>query len=739
MQHLLRWLGRLVVLTSLALFLAGQPLSSRPAAPPANDVSAGDAATKLFWSFRKPILHAPPSFAPGDKGLILNPIDQFILTKLRQKGLTPAPRADALTLVRRASFDLLGLPPTPEMIERFKKDPSPKGFARLVDELLNSPHQGERWGRHWLDVARYADSGGFETDMYYRNAWRYRDYVVRSFNSDKPYDRFVLEQVAGDELWPDELEMAGAQTVLPALQRALEARTGTGLYALGPQVHESNMDGRKREYEELTDWVDTTGSVFLGLTMGCARCHDHKFDPISQKDYFSLQAVFASARIIEEPIINPMEQADHKQHYPRILAVDEARKAYRLFEKKTAGRPLTPAQQAEKQRLRDRISQAVLDMPESATSSPNTRWDGLMEVPAVTVLSSQLPSRVPAVHILKRGDLDRPRQRVGPDLPAILRRATGYRTALPATGSRSALARWLVQPDHPLTARVMVNRVWHWHFGEGLVSTPGDFGKMGQPPSHPELLDWLAIQFVRNGWRLKDLHRLIMNSAAYQRSSRFASKENVRIDADNRLLWRANRRRLEGEAIWDNLHATAGTLNPALGGRPVVPPLIEEELSALRDRWHWTVSADPAEHTRRGMYILVRRNFRFPLLEAFDAPVNSVSCPKRETTTVAPQALWLMNNRVAQQQARAFAARLVRETGSKPENWIERAWLLALGRPPTAKERSSAQELLAELERSGTPLPDLPAELKAIPSARASALVKLCLAVFNLNEFVHVD
>jgi hypothetical protein len=589
-------------------------------------------------------------------------------------------------------------------------------------------------------VARYADSGGFETDVYYRNAWRYRDWVVRSFNDDKPYDRFVLEQIAGDELWPDELEMEGMQTVTARTRRALEARIGTGLFALGPQVHESNMDGKKRSYEEWTDWVDTTGSVFLGLTLGCARCHNHKFDPISQKDYYSLQAVFAGTQVVEEPVINPMEQADHKQHYPRILAVDEARRAYRLFEQRTRGRALNPTEQAERQRLRDRIAQAVLDLPESATSSPNTRWDGLMEIPRASVLSTRLPARIPEVRVLYRGDLDRPRLRVGPDLPAVLRRATGYRTPLPGPhGSRLALARWLVQPDHPLTARVMVNRVWQWHFGQGLVSTPGDFGKMGQPPSHPKLLDWLATEFVRGRWSLKHLHRLIMTSAAYQRSSRFDHAGNRRIDADNRYLWKANRRRLEGEAIWDALHATAGTLNRTVGGRPVVPPLVEEELAALRDRWHWTVSADPAQHTRRGLYILSRRNFRFPLLEAFDAPVNSVSCPKRETTTVAPQALWLMNNRIVQQQAHAFAARLAREAGARPADWIDRAWRLALGRPASKEERASASELLAELERSGTPLADLPAELKRLPAARAAALVKLCLAVFNLNEFVHVD
>jgi hypothetical protein len=692
----------------------------------------------VFWSLRKPARPKVPELTPA--GGLTHPIDRFVEAKRREKGLRVAPQAGPAALVRRAYFDLVGLPPPPEKVEAFVKDPSAEAFARLVDELLASPAYGERYARHWLDVARYADSGGFETDIYYKNAWRWRDWVVGSFNADKPYDRFVMEQVAGDERWPDELSLEGSYEMPKRRREALEARTGTGLYGLGPQVHESNMDGKKILYEQLADWVDTTGAVFLGLTVGCARCHDHKFDPITQKEYFSLQAVFASARLVEEPIVNPMELADQKQHYPRLVAVDEARRAYRLFEKRTAGRPLRAAEQAERQRLRDRIAGAVLDVPENASSTPGSRWDTLLEVPTVTVLAPRSAALVPAIRVLNRGDLDRPRQRVAPDLPGALRRATGYDEPLPGPfGSRSALARWLVRPDHPLTARVMVNRVWGWHFGRGLVATPGDFGKMGVPPSHPELLDWLACEFVSKGWRLKELHRLIMTSRTYRLASAFDDPDNRRIDPDNRYLWRGNRRRLEGEAIWDALHAAGGNLNPARGGRPVVPPLVEEELASLRDRWHWPASADPADHTRRGLYVLARRNFRFPLFEAFDAPVNAVSCPRRETTTVAPQALWLLNNSVVRRQARAFAARIVREAGDKPEAWVERAWRLALGRPPSKRERGQALGLLAELERGGVRLAGGPAELAKLPPPRAAALVQLCLAVFNLNEFVHVD
>ena len=503
-------------------------------------------------------------------------------------------------------------------------------------------------------MARYADSGGYETDMYFRNAWRYRDYVVKSFNDDKPYDRFVQEQIAGDEIWPDDLALDGSYAMPKQKLEHLEARIGTGLYALGPQIHESNMDARKLDYERLTDWADTTGSVFLGLTLGCARCHDHKFDPISQADYYGLQAIFAGSREVEIPLINGMEIADFKQHYPRIVAVDEARRAYRLFEKRVAGRKLSAEEENEKRALRDKIAAAVLELPEQGASTPNDRFDGLMEVPTASVLGHVDPALVSDVHVLGRGDLDRPKRKVSPEVPAILRAASGYRQPLAGPfASRKQLALWLTQPENPLTARVMVNRVWQGHFGAGLVATPNDFGRMGLPPSHPELLDWLARRFVASGWSIKQLHRTIMLSDTYQRASAYENPDNLARDGDNRYLWRMNRRRLEAEALWDFVHAAAGTINLKAGGRPVVPKLADDEMSALREPWQWTVSADPAEHTRRGLYLLVRRNFRFPMFEAFDSPVNSVSSAKRDVTIVAPQALWSLNNRRAFGQATA--------------------------------------------------------------------------------------
>lgn len=692
-----------------------------------------------LWAFRPLARPEPPT--PKSQPTPKSAIDRFVLATLEVKGLTPATAADRRTLIRRAYFDLIGLPPSIAEVEKFVADPAEDAFDRLVDKLLEMPQYGERWARHWLDVARYADSGGYETDMYFRNAWRYRDWVVHSFNYDKPYDRFVQEQIAGDELWPDDLSLSGSYVMPKEKTEHLEARIATGLYALGPQIHESNMDGRKLDYERLTDWVDTTGSAFLGLTLGCARCHDHKFDPISQRDYYSLQAVFAGSHEVEVPLVNGMEIADFKQHYPRIVAVDEARKAYRMFERRVAGRQLSDDEQKERARLRDVIAAAVLELPEQGASSPNDRFDGLMEVPTASVLGHVEPALVPAIHVLNRGDLDRPKRRVGPDLPAVLREATDYREPLagPAT-SRKQLALWLTSPEHPLVARVMVNRVWQWHFNAGLVATPNDFGKMGVAPSHPELLDYLARQFIAQGWSIKQLHRAIMTSQTYQRASTYQNPTNMERDADNRYLWRGNRRRLEAEALWDFVHATAGTLNLKQGGRPVVPRLADDEMSALREPWQWTVSADPAEHTRRGLYILVRRNFRFPMFEVFDTPINSVSSPHRDTTIVAPQALWSLNNSRAWRQAQEFAARVVRESTADPTACIVRAWQIALGREPTETERSEALAFVESLSTSGSPaLENPPAELAKLPPAQAATLAKLCLALFNLNEFVFID
>ncbi len=654
-------------------------------------------------------------------GNVAHPIDAFIRARLAKEGLSHGEPADRRTLIRRAFFDLLGMPPSPERVEAFVADKSPDAWEKLIDELLESTHYGERWGRHWLDVARYADTGGYETDIYFRNAWRYRDWVVKSFNDDKPYDLFVQHQIAGHQLWPNDLALEGSYRIDPEKTRHFDARVGTGLYALGPQIHESNMDASKLRLEQLTDWVDTTGSAFLGLTLGCARCHDHKFDPISQRDYYALQAVFASAREVDVPIAHGMGIADYKQHYPRVVAVDEARRAYRAFERRTAGRSRTPDEEKERRRLLEAIGNAVLALP--TKDAQGVPFDGILELATVTVLGPVREPLIAPVHVLSRGDLSSPTEPAEPAVPALLASKTGSERVLPATHyrRRADLALWITRPDHPLTWRVMANRVWAWHFAQGLVTTPSDFGVMGTRPSHPKLLDWLASEFIARGASVKALHRLIMTSETYRQTSRHWSERHERVDPQNRLLWRMNRRRLEGEAIWDAIHTVAGTISLRTGGRPVMPPLAAEELT---NKSNWVPSADPADHTRRGLYMIVRRNFRFPLFGIFDAPVSAVSCAGREVSTVAPQALWLLNNRLAFGQAKSFAARVRKEAGDSKKARVDRAFRWALGRPSSDTETKEALELLTALE---------------IDSDANAALEKMCLTLLNLSEFLYVD
>ena len=712
----------------------------------ARSVRAGDAVT--HWSFEKPIRPAVPAsdgLQHGDR--VSHPIDAFVLAKLEEKRLAPGPLADKLILVRRAYFDLLGLPPSPAQVDKFLDDSSPDAWANLIDELLDSKHYGERWARHWLDVARYADSGGFESDIAYPNAWRYRDYVVRSFNSDKPYDLFVKEQIAADEIWPDNRDLDPKRVYILSAEKKqhLEARIGTGFYGLGPRVPESTLDARRLHYETLTDWADTTGSVFLGLTFQCARCHEHKFDPITQEDYFAMQAIFTSSIEVEEPILSPIEIVSWQDRYPLIVQVHEAREAYKHFRERTQGGELSEEERAEEKRLRDRIVDGVMALDDVNISVPKTPFDPLMRIPEATVLGHERPELIKPVHLLERGELYRPQREIEPALPVALASATNRRKEVTGPyGSRKELALWLTRTDHPLTARVMVNRIWQWHFGQGIVVTPNDFGKHGARPTHPALLDWLATEFVAGGWSIKKMHQLIMTSSTYRMTSRFSTDDHQRLDPENRYLWRMNRRRLEGEALWDAVHSTAGTINLEVGGRPVMPPLADDEIAALRVKTHWPVSGDPAQHTRRGLYILALRNFHFPMFDVFDAPVSSVSCPQRDVTTVAPQALFGLNSPSVYRQAKQLAGRVVKEAGGGPKEWVERLWKIALARRIEGEEKEEALELFDSLsvaqneEQIRETLRKPPEHLAATPPRKAAALVKLCLAVYNLNEFAFV-
>jgi hypothetical protein len=684
------------------------------------------------WAWRTPQRPAVPlvAQAPGSPG-IRNPIDAFIADRLRAAGLTPALPADRATLIRRVTYDLIGLPPRPEETDAFVRDTAADAWEKVIDRLLASPRYGERWGRHWLDLVRYADSNGFEHDEVRPDAWRYRDYVIRSLNADKPYDRFVTEQLAGDEAFPGEPD----------------ARIATGFCLLGPDMIDS-ADQPQRRLNTLADMTDTAGLAFLGLTITCARCHDHKFEPIPQTDYYRLQAFFSPAVFRHDlDIATPAERDAHaaasreydvhtKSLRDEIAAIEgpvrsqlfeakvdklkvEAREAHRTPpDKRTGGQQELVAETAGK---------VVVTAAEvTRTVPPEKRprlqdlqkklktFDHLKPPPLpVTMGITDRPGPPPVTHLLERGDLAQPAGEVQPGYPVVL--VSSGRSAAAtiepsggSTGRRLALARWMASADNPLTARVIVNRLWQHHFGRGLVATPSDFGLRGERPSHPELLDWLANELVAGGWRLKRMHKLMLMSETYQRST----SGNTASDPENRLLSRMNRRRLEGEAVRDALLSISGRLNPAMSGPGVVVP---ENAQGGGGAKALPVNPDPGARTRRTVYLFARRNLRHPFLEVFDLPDSNLSCPRRERSTTAPQALALLNATDVMAASKALAERLERET-SNGGDAIDRAYRLTLGRPPTAVESDRAKTFLSE-----------------------SPLNELCRALFNMNEFVYLD
>lgn len=695
-----------------------------------------------WWSFKKVQRPTPP-------GTGANPVDAFIEAKLTEKKLKPVGMAGKRTLIRRATFDLHGLPPTPAEVDAFLADTSAEAFAKLVDRLLASPRYGERWGRHWLDVVRYADTGGFETDIYFPNAWRYRDYVIAAFNNDKPYNRFVQEQVAGDELWPDNLDLDGGFEVPREKLDHLQARIATGLYTIGPAYHEAALFGGQVRYEWLTDVVDTTGEAFLGLTLGCSRCHNHKFDPLTQRDYHAMMAVFATSEEREIPVVSQFNIFGFKSGYPNWLKVEDLKGAIGRIEQaarkrvvdkvrarfsaeilaaydtpqlkrtpaeralaaklegtltqaglqenaegKEADIPLTPEEDAEKKRL-------IVELGHAALKANPVAQTATVLGPAAKRLDT---------FMTHRGDWRARGEKVDAALPAVL----AANVKVDDQQRRSSLAQWLTDPAHPLTARVMVNRVWHWHFGRGIVATPSDFGRQGEAPTHPELLDWLTSEFVAQGWSVKKLHRQIMLSAAYQRASD-GSDANQLIDANNHFLWRMNRQRIDGETLRDSMLAASGVLNMKMGGRPVIPPLSSEEYTVMWSRSQWPEALDPREHTRRSVYLYVKRTFPLPMLSTFDVPDTSLSCSRRDSTTVAPQALTLINGEFSLKQAARLAERARGLDAADP---LTALWRLALGRVPTTAEKARAQ---------------------AMVQADAQGLERLALVIFNMNEFLYID
>jgi hypothetical protein len=692
------------------------------------------------WAFRPPKRIDPPAIS--DLGWIRNPIDAFILAGLEANELKPAPEADRPVLVRRLSFDLVGLPPSPEEVGAFVADRSSDAYEKVVDRLLASPHYGVRQAQHWLDLARYADTDGFEFDQARPNAWRYRDWVVEAFNRDMPYDRFVRLQLAGDEIAPED----------PS------AFLATGFDRCCPDMVDLN-DQRLRRQNALNDITETTGLVFLGLTIGCARCHDHKFDPIRQADFYRLQAFFAGARFRDE---YPLATPERRKAYERALSawqgeVAKVQSAILGIEKPVRDRiapglPMGALDDAvaafnkvESERTPAEVA-VVFGLLSRDGRVPPGDWPGRLG-PALSARRSDLlaeldrilraaPRPLPTArgidehgpapaptYFLRRGEFSAVGPVVSPEFPAVL--AATARSAAPrivptdaSSGRRRALAEWLTRSDHPLTSRVIVNRVWQYHFGRGLVGSASDFGKMGDEPSQPELLDWLATELVARGWSLKAIQRLIVNSAAYRQSSQPRSPADREADPENRWLSGQNRRRLDGEAIRDTLLSVSGRLNPALGGPGVFPPL-PPELTKLSSKGAiWPVSPRIADQYRRSLYVFVRRNLRYPFFEAFDRPDTNASCPKRPVTTIAPQALSLLNSPLSSEAARALSARTEAEADRTLDAAIARVYLLALGRRPDRQETAIARDFLA----SG-----------------ANSFADFCLALINLNEFVYVD
>ena len=719
---------------------------------------------KNYWAFQPIRKVATPTVK--QRSWVKTPLDAFILKELEAKQIAPSTSADKITLIRRATFDLTGLPPTPTEVAAFVADRSPKAFEKVVDRLLSSPHYGEKWARHWLDLARYADSDGFKADDTRPNIWRYRDYVIKSFNADKPYDRFIKEQLAGDELWPEDADALAA----------------TGFNRHFPDEYNARNLLQRRQ-EILNDITDTTGAVFLGMTFGCARCHDHKFDPILQKDYYKLQAFFAGSRAKDDYILaSKTEQAE----YNRQRAIwEEKTKELRDQIAKLEAPALKLFYDEGFEKFTEDVKDAINTEPEKRNSmqwlmyhkaqwqlhygvdedgngvgqklkgEAKKEWEALRK--ELTAFDSIKPKplpvasgitdvgrEAPATHVLKVGNYEAPLDEVQPGFLTILDRQAAKVLPPPnpnSSGRRAALAGWLTDPQNPLTARVMVNRIWHYHFGRGLVATPSDFGFAGETDGNQALLNWLAATFVEQGWSIKKIHRLILLSSVYQQSSAF-NEAAAKIDPDNNLFWRFRRQRLTGEEIRDAVLAISGDLNRKMFGAPVFP----EIPAGLDVRGGWKKNESEEAKNRRSIYVFVRRNSRYPMFAAFDMPDTHESCARRTVTTTAPQALSLLNDKMILRAAQSFAGRVLNDCQSDVNAQITAAYRLAFSREPDANERQLALEFLQtqtaiikkQLDEK-KPVA-LPAKMIAlIAPAHAAAFTDFCHALLNSNEFVYVN
>ncbi len=667
---------------------------------------------RQFWAFRKPVRSPVPRVRHDER--VRTPIDAFILARLEAKGLTLSPDADRAVLLRRIYFDLIGLPPSPEEVKAFLADTRPDAFERVVDRLLASPHYGERWGRHWLDAAGYADSVGGDNDpgqVFPREGmWRYRDYVVRALNDDKPFNRFLVEQLAGDEL--DDWRSAPAFT-----PQICEHLIATGFLRTSvDHTTEGELNRPFERYQVLHDTIENLTSNLLGLTVACARCHDHKFDPISQVEYYQMLAVL-------KPVYNPEKWI---QPQDRHLA-DVPAKEKEAIERHNGEIDSQVAERKKKiEALRDMDRDKVAAL-EQEIAVLNGRRKSFGKIQAAWEAGEP-----PTTHVFRRGNLTTLGAEVQASVFAVLTDPQKT-TRLPAaaagaktSGLRTAWARWLTRPDHPLTARVFVNRVWQHHFGEGIVATSDNFGHLGARPTHPELLDWLASEFVQTGWKIKALHRLIVLSSVYRQSSAPRPEGNA-VDPGNQLLWRMRLRRLESECVRDAVLTVSGKLDRTLGGPPVpIEPQPDGMVVVPADKL-----AKPTDAWRRSLYLFARRNYNVTLLNVFDQPVMATNCTRRIHSAVPLQSLTLLNDAFILEQARYFADR-VAAAGAGQDKQIEAAFRMAFARPPTQAEITSSNAFLKKLRERYAGEKVEPAQVER------QALTRLCQMLLCANEFLYV-
>jgi len=726
---------------------------------------------RSFWAFQT----VKKSLVPRSKNQqwVKTPIDSFVLAKLEEAGLQPNPPADRLTLLRRATIDMTGLPPTQEEIQQFLSDKSPNAWEKVVDRLLASPAYGERWARHWLDVARYADSNGFKADETRPNIWRYRDYVIDAFNTDKPYDRFIKEQIAGDELYPGDRD---ALVAMGFNRHWIDETNAAALFT--------------RRQETLDDMTAATGEAFLGLTFGCARCHNHKFDPILQKDYYRLQAFFANTSFGDGPL--PLKDPVERQKYDAQKAAWEEKTKDIRAEMNQILEPLRAAKaKSGSNTFEEEVKAAIMMDPAKRdplqammyhTAEPRVSFDEEPDARTLRGLKGDAATRyadlkkqlaafdslrpaplpqgqfmidigpvAPATYVLRGGNFALKGDEVQPGFLSILDPTDAKVTPLAnSTGRRTALAAWLTDPKNPLVARVMVNRIWHYNFGKGIVATPGDFGRMGSRPTHPELLDYLAANFVENGWSIKKIQRQILLSNTYQQSADLQPKA-AEEDPDNKLLSHWPRRRLEAEAVRDSMLFTSGLLNAKMGGPGVFPPVPAgtlSDLSATAAAGGWKSEKDPAQNNRRSVYIFVRRNLRYPMLQEFDSANTFESCDFRKNTVTPSQSLDLLNNDLILQWAQSLAGRVLNDSGLTPEAQIDRAFKLTYGRSPSAEEQKLTADFLARqipimakrLSADAKTKPPMPTNMPAgIDPARAAAMVDLSQMLLDSNEFLYIN